>query len=593
MKIAIQNSLPNLPECAEAEWIKRCQIACKNLGFIPREVVTSDEIIQFEPDCVLLTHEMSAKLTEFPTLGLLWSPPSYYSKDPFRRKTILSHDGYLCGSTKIAQWLDDFCYGNRKKCLIHDYLMLPSSHDRGGFDCLPDKLAIFYAGIHWDGSRHGKLFNALSLLNVPLKIYGNPLAWKGYESHYFGQLEFDGNSVISAIKDAGIALCLQTPAHREYNCPSMRLFEAAAAGALIITDNTEFTRQIFQNSVLYVDLELPTSLIIRQVFNHYRWAISNPVAAEKLARRSNEIFRRCLSLENMLATIPQFVERVKTERSMIASSGNWLGESAPVVEYFMRIGLRDKSFIKRALDSLAKQIYKDIAISVIQFHPVEGIDELLLEYKERFKWIHHFIVANDGNRSTSWWSAIKMLTAEYIGCLDDDDTLLPNHVSSILDVFKKDTSHGFVYSGLICLQDEDGHYFDAPNFRGPKEKIIKERREIHVLGEQRPSTISPLDENHIGQNAWICKRSVLDEDLLENPKLEYAEDVFFTTLMAGKCKFGFTGIPTAVWHWRSISKDNWTFSHQQDRREDFFARWQERANHVRLNNYTRVSGSTE
>lgn len=591
MKIAIQNSLPNLPECAEAEWIRRCLIACKNLGFIPREVVTSDDINQFEPDCVLLTHEMSAKLTEFPTLGLLWSPPSYYSEDPYRRKTILSHDGYLCGSTKIAQWLDDFCYGYRKKCLIHDYLMLPSSHDRGRFDHLPDELAIFYAGIHWDGSRHGKLFDSLSLLNVPLKIYGNPLAWKGYESHYLGQLKFDGNSVISAIKDAGIALCLQTAAHREYNCPSMRLFEAAAAGALIITDNTEFTRHVFQNSVLYVDLELPTSLIIKQIYDHYKWAVSNHRAAERLAQKSNEIFRSCLSLENMLTTLPQFVEKVRTGRSMITLPDNFLGEPAPVVEYFMRVGLRDISFIRRALDSLAKQNYKHIAISLIQFHPVEGLEQLLLQYKERFEWINSFIVANDGNRSTSWWSAIKLLTAEYIGCLDDDDTLLPNHVSSILDVFRKDTSYGLVYSGLIRLQDEAGHYFGAPNFMGPSETTIKERREIHVLGEQRPTIVSPLEENHIGQNAWICKRLLLDEDVLENPKLEYAEDVFFTTLLAGKCKFGFTGIPTAVWHWRSVSKDNWTLSHQQDRREDFFARWKERANHVRLQNHTRVPGS--
>jgi phosphoglycerol transferase len=275
---------------------------------------------------------------------------------------------------------------------------------------------------------------------------------------------------------------------------------------------------------------------------------------------------------------------------MIATSENGLVKSAPVVEYFIRIGLRDKHFIKRALDSLAKQIHTNIAISVIQFHPVEGLDELLLEYQERFKWINHFVVANDGNRSTSWWSAIKLLTAEYIGCLDDDDTLLPNHVSSILDVFKKDDKYGLIYSGLIRQQDEDGHYFDAPNFRGPSETIIRERREVYVLGEQRPSCVSPLHENHIGKNSWICKRSVLDEDVLENPKLEYAEDVFFTTLLAGICKFGSTGIPTAVWHWRSVSKDNWTLSHQQDRRDEFFARWQERVNHVRLNNNNRVSG---
>jgi phosphoglycerol transferase len=559
MKIAIQNSLPNLPECAEAEWIQRCRIACQKLGHTTREVVTSDDINQFRPDCVLLTHEFSAKLTEFPTLGLLWSPPSNYSEDTLRIRAILSLDGYLCGSTKIAQWVDDLCCRNRKKSLIHDRVILPSSHDRGESICLPSNLAIFYAGTGWDGSRHGRLFKALSQINVPLKFYGNPSAWKGYESHYFGQLKFDGNSAIDAIKEAGISLCLHAAAHREYSCPSMRLFEAAAAGSLIITDNTEFARCIFRDSVLYVDLDLPTSLIVKQVYEHYKWAIGNRDAAERLAKKSNEIFRSCLSLEKMLSTLPQFVEKVKTECSMLVLSSSYLSDSSPVVEYYMRIGLRDISFVGRALDSLAMQNYENIAVLLIQFNHVEGLGELLLRFQERFKWINIVIVPDDCNRSTSWCSAIKTLVGDYVGCLGDGDTLHSNHVSSIMQVFKNGASNGLVYSGLIRLQEEDGCYFDTPNFRGPNEKTIMERREIYALGEKCPSSISPLEKNYIGRNAWICKRMLFVENLLINLRLEYAleyaEDVFLPTLLAGKCKYESTGMPTAVWHWRRESRD--------------------------------------
>lgn len=593
MKIAIQNSWPNIPECAEAEWIPRCIAACKNLGFDAKEVVTSDDIINFDPDCVLLTHEFSAKLTHYPTLGILWSPTSYYSDDPYRRQAILSHDGYLCGSPQIAQWLDDFCFGNRKKPLIYDHIFLPSSHDCGITPGLPQSLSIFYAGIHWDGSRHGGLFNALMALNIPLKIYGNPQAWKWYESHYCGQLKFDGSSVISAIRDAGIALCLHTADHRESNCPSMRLFEAAAAGALIITDNTEFTRQIFGDSVLYVDLDLPSVLIVKQVVDHYFWASTNHNAADRLATKSNELFLKWLSLERMLAPLPEFVKKVSAERSMNSAVLGPPPDPYPVVEYFMRIGLRDTTFLARALDSLVSQTYSNIAISLVQFHPVDGLDELLLSYRERFKWINVFVVPNDGNRSTSWWSALGLLTAEYVGCLDDDDTLFLNHVASIMDVFKKDPTHGLVHSGLIRVQDEDGYYFSPPNFNGPGKRLICERRELHILREQLPATVSPLKQNSIGQNAWICKRSLLCEDLLLNPRLEYAEDVFFTTLMAGKCKFGFTGMPTAVWHWRSASKDNWTLSQKQDQFDGHLTRWEERANYVRLPGSNKLPRSSQ
>jgi phosphoglycerol transferase len=63
-------------------------------------VITSDDIIRCQPDCVLVTHEVSPKLTPFPTLGLMWSPPAFYAEDPVRRRSILSLDGHLCGSRK-------------------------------------------------------------------------------------------------------------------------------------------------------------------------------------------------------------------------------------------------------------------------------------------------------------------------------------------------------------------------------------------------------------------------------------------------------------------------------------------------------------
>ena len=52
----------------------------------------------------------------------------------------------------------------------------------------------------------------------------------------------------------------------------MRLFEAAAAGALIITDDFEFPREWFRDSVLYVDAELPAPMVVEQIVSHVEWA---------------------------------------------------------------------------------------------------------------------------------------------------------------------------------------------------------------------------------------------------------------------------------------------------------------------------------
>ena len=121
---------------------------------------------------------------------------------------------------------------------------------------------------------------------------------------------------------------------------------------------------------------------------------------------------------------------------------------------------------------------------LVQFHPVAGLDAVIDTYREKFMWIRHIVVTNNGSRSTSWWAGLNAVSAEFFGMLDDDDTLFPNHVASIMDRFDRDSSYGFVYSGLIKVEDESGHYVSAPQFDGPAGKIIEERRQISRLEEE-------------------------------------------------------------------------------------------------------------
>lgn len=183
MRIAVQNSFPNMPHTAEAEWIRRLFIACDKLAFEPVEVVTSDDIIRFQPDCVLVTHEVSPKLTEFPTIGLNWSPPVFFAGDQERREAVLSLDGHICGSRKVAEWIDDFATGHGKRAVVHSGLLLPSSPDSGPAKPLPRDLSLIYAGVHWDGSRHGAVFRGLDG-RVPLRLYGPPEAWADRGASY-------------------------------------------------------------------------------------------------------------------------------------------------------------------------------------------------------------------------------------------------------------------------------------------------------------------------------------------------------------------------------------------------------------------------
>jgi phosphoglycerol transferase len=586
MRVAVQNAFPNRPQTAEAEWIRRFFTACGRLGFEAVEVVTSDDIMRCRPDCVLVTHEVSSKLTQFPTLGLNWSPPVFFAGDPMRCRSVLSLDGHLCGSRQIAQWIDDFATGRGKRAAIHDGLMLPSASDSGPAGVLPPQLAIMYAGLHWDGSRHGAIFRGLDG-RIPLQLYGPPDAWSDRGASYRGDLPFDGVSVMNAIRDAGIALCLHKAAHRAANCPTMRLFEAAAAGALIITDDFEFPREWFRDSVLYVDAELPAAMVVKQIVSHVEWANRNPEAANRLAQRSNELFRRSLTLESMLRSLREFVERVRDSRCMVAVHGS-TEKPLPIVEYVVRIGSRPATTLARALDSLTAQTYQAIAVILVQFHPVAELDEVVDQYRSRFRWIRHVVVANNGNRATAWWVGLNAVTANFFGMLDDDDTLFPNHVATLMNLLQEDPSCGFVYSGLIKVEDESGHYVMAPQFEGPGGKVIEERREIFCFEEEDFTNLLPA-RNVISNNSWICRTSLLDREVLSDPKIEWAEDAYFMALMAGRTKFGFTAMATAAWHWRSTTKDNWTLSHSEAARETSLARWQQRLQSVRLPSHNKVS----
>ena len=586
MRIAVQYAFPNRPHTAEAERIRRFFTACCRLGFEPVEVITSDDIMRCQPDCVLVTHEFLAKLTEFPTVGLNWSQPIFFAEDRVRLRSILSLDGHLCGSRQIAQWIDDFTTGRGKRAVIHDGLMLPSTPDAGPAGPLPPQLAVMYAGLHWDGSRHGAIFRGLDG-RIPLKLYGPPEVWGDRGASYIGALPFDGVSVIAAIRNAGIALCLHKAVQREANCPSMRLFEAAAAGALIITDDFEFPREWFRDSVLYIDDDLPPPMVLKQIVSHVEWADRNPEAANRLASRSNELFRQRLSLENMLRPLPEFVERVRDSRRLVTVHGS-TEKPPPVVEYIVRIGSRPATSLARALDSLAAQTYQAIAVILVQFHPIAGLDIVLDQYRSRFRWVRHVVVANNGNRGTCWWAGLKAVTADFFGMLDDDDTLHPNHVASLVDFLEQNSSHGFVYSGLIRVEDEPGHYVTAPQFDGPIGNVIEERRELFCIEEEDFQDLLPT-RNVSGQNSWICRTSLLDGEVLSDPKIEWAEDVYFMVLMAGRTKFGFTAMPTAAWHWRSTTKDNWTLSHSEAARETSLARWQERLQSVKLPSHNKVS----
>jgi phosphoglycerol transferase len=551
LRLAVQNSWPNLDHSAERECIARLKLACLSLGWACIEVVTSEDIFNAQADCVIVTHDYSAKLTEIPTIGLFFSFPDLYREDSLRIRNILSYDGYLACSESIRDYLADLLFSTTKNSPVSDWDFLPAA-PRTEFR--PPKLndsSLFYAGEQGSGNRDGGLIRKLCA-SLPVAFYGDPAKWARFGAAYKGIIPFDGISIFDRINEAGVALCLHREEHLKHDIPSMRILESAAASAVIITENSNFAKRNFGDSVLYIDQDANDADKVIQIRAHFDWVRSHPSEALGLATKSHAIFNEKFSLEKLLAKLPDFLLQVKNAGYFKAEIHN---NTSPKVEVIVRVGGRSLFFIERCLDSLAAQSYSNLGLILVSYQDVHGLDTLLKKYEARFTSIKRIASNPTGFRSTSLWDGMRAVDGEYFCNQDDDDTVHCNHISSLVALLESNNGYPVAYSGCVQVQDEPGHYYHQINFKGPVGAQIKESRNLVFFDQFHRQRILRAD-NFIQSNTWLARKSVLTERDFADPKLTVAEDMYLYYLFLRRGDFLFSWSATANWHWRSTSRDN-------------------------------------
>ena len=309
MRVAVIHPFPNRP-CAESELIARMVQAMHNLQWDAAKVATSADIRNFQPDCVLSLHFWSPKLTQYPTLACMWNPPPYWQDKPEAFTNLLSCDGFISGSEQITQYIRDLLFSTGKPAPIADFLLRPSCQATEVHE-IQQGTVLFYAGTGWDRRRHANLFEKLSR-KISMHIYGPAASWADIDvgPAYKGCIPFDGQSILTKIQQAGVALCIHGDEHRRWDLPSMRLFEAAAAGAIILADDMKSTRDHFGDTVLYIDVEQPVDQLVNQIESHMAWIARSPEKALAMACAAHRIFVETFALEKQLAELPAFLEQV-------------------------------------------------------------------------------------------------------------------------------------------------------------------------------------------------------------------------------------------------------------------------------------------
>lgn len=306
-RLALLNPIDPSHPIAERELALRMAQAIEGLGWDTAILSRSSQVEAMDPDGVLCLHpQITAKLTPHPWLACYWNPPSLLTGASTTARVHgeafeLTYDAYLVSGPKLETHLAGLMAG-----LGRDPPCLPF-HVSSPRSTLAPNLGphsrLFYVGSNWDGKRYPTLLRHLAEAGA-LALHGTPERWSHLPEAYQGSLPFDGRSVIKAAHHWGMGLCLHLPQHRAYGVPNMRVFELAAAGAVIIADRHPFIEHSFADSVLYVDTSGGEEETAARILERVAWVHAHPAEATAMAATAQSIFNRHLCLERLLEPLP-------------------------------------------------------------------------------------------------------------------------------------------------------------------------------------------------------------------------------------------------------------------------------------------------
>lgn len=103
--------------------------------------------------------------------------------------------------------------------------------------------------------------------------------------------------------------------------------------------------------------------------------------------------------------------------------------------------------LKRAVDSVLSQTYKNIEIIVVDDGSSDDTMTVLKDYARKYENIVYFKQGAPKGACAARNLAISKAKGKYITGLDDDDEFLPNHLETLINNF--DDKYSFVASSLI------------------------------------------------------------------------------------------------------------------------------------------------
>lgn len=319
---------------AEEECIKRIVEGAIEAGYACDVVDTSYRLISSRKkitsathDFVLHIHYCSGKAENIFSIATLWNPIKFYHDWGYRKSadTLMTNDAFVqSGSEETVRQVERLSFNGTYQNSFFPFFY-PSPASSLFQPQIKDEYKLMYCGINWEKltgkkGRFDELLKKLDEKNL-ISIYGPEIfhgirPWEGYKN-YRGEIPFDGVSMIKEISDCGVALVISSENHIQDEIISNRLFEALAAGAIIVADHNQAVKKLIGNNCLYIDTS-DSELCFHQIKSHLEWIKENRQQAHELARRAQEIFNNNLSTKvsvaKLYASLPYLKEANKKHR---------------------------------------------------------------------------------------------------------------------------------------------------------------------------------------------------------------------------------------------------------------------------------------
>lgn len=378
-------------------------------------------------------------LPNFFTVFAHWSPNGFLTPGDFLRYFVWmsKYDVVIGGyeSDKIAADVvnhpDVYAnYYNITSSISRDFVIKPTKNKR----------RLFYVGINLEkiqkgSTRYIKLLKYLDdkdkiVIYGPNKTLNTNNLWEGFKN-YEGEIPFDGKTIIKRISEAGIALALNSPVHSAYGTVSNRIYEAAAAGAVIISDDNEYVRRHFGDSVFYIDINTDEEEQIESIKSILEYIEVHPDEVQEMAETSQRIFLRNLALDKQVEGLFDFVQIEKKR---------YIDSCKSVVDVICFVDGYDE--YRSIMRELAEQYYKYYHVMVLA--PSADYEKISSQLPEGV-----VIVENKYSTYGEALGAIRQqLKGDYFMFVDKKTSMQHNHILKLVRALSKSEKY-FAYTGTF------------------------------------------------------------------------------------------------------------------------------------------------